>query len=189
MSAAGKRTAAGPPGQSPPPAKRGPVNDFDDMMDEIDDIFNDDDVPEAYMPDVDDEGAAAEPDLCEAGRNWLRPPVGNLQPGCDALGEFSYTFGTPCKLMHGRLVCHRCAHWATIFCSLASPSSDSCWWHELVGGMPLSSTLTCLGQCCVRLRSCSVSAAGSGLHCWAPTHGRVAHSGAAGASGAHVWGQ
>lgn len=50
--------------------------------------FNDEDVPEAYWPDGDEDGAAAaDPTLCEAGRNWLRAPVGNLQPGCDALGE------------------------------------------------------------------------------------------------------
>jgi hypothetical protein len=51
-------------------------------------MFNDDDMPEEYMPDAEEGSlAGAEPDLCEAGRNWLRPPVNNLQPGCDALGE------------------------------------------------------------------------------------------------------
>jgi len=78
--------AAGPP-SAPPLAKKGPISEFDDILDEADDIF-DDDVPDAFMPGVDDEeGAAAEPDLCEAGRNWLRPAPANLQPGCDALGE------------------------------------------------------------------------------------------------------
>ena len=87
MSGTGKRFASGP-GPSHP-AKRGPALDTfdDDMIDEAAD-FNDEDVPEAYWPDAEDDGAAAaDPTLCEAGRNWLRPPVGNLQPGCDALGE------------------------------------------------------------------------------------------------------
>lgn len=83
MSGVGKRPAGAPPGPSPPP-KRGPANEFDDLLEEADDMYADDDVPEAYMPDADD---AAEPDLCEAGRNWLRPAPANLQPGCDALGE------------------------------------------------------------------------------------------------------
>ncbi len=83
MNTGGKRMAAGPPGPSPPAAKRGPVNEFDDILDDRDDIFNDDDVPEDFMPDAE---GAAEPDLCEAGRNWLRPPPANLQPGRDALG-------------------------------------------------------------------------------------------------------
>lgn len=88
MSGAGKRMASGPPGPSPPLTKRGPANEaFDDLIDE-DDMFNDDDMPEEYMPDAEEGSlAGAEPDLCEAGRNWLRPPVNNLQPGCDALGE------------------------------------------------------------------------------------------------------
>ncbi|KAI8471465.1 MAG: DNA polymerase delta subunit one [Monoraphidium minutum] len=101
MSFAGKRNAAGPPGPSPPAAKRGPANEsFDDLIDEADDMFNDDDVPEAYMPD-DEEGGAPELDLCEAGRNWLRPAAPNLQPGCDALVfqqlEVDYTVGKPRK--------------------------------------------------------------------------------------------
>lgn len=86
--------AAGPPGPSPPPAKRGPVSEFDDILEDADDMF--DELPEAYMPDADDAdgsgaAAAAEPDLCEAGRNWLRPPVANLQPAVDALGERDVT--------------------------------------------------------------------------------------------------
>jgi hypothetical protein len=89
MSGFGKRTAAGPPGPSGPPAKRGPVSDFDDLLDEAEEFFNDDDVPEAYMPDADESaGGAPDPDLCEAGRNWLRPPVASLQPACDALGAW-----------------------------------------------------------------------------------------------------
>jgi hypothetical protein len=58
---------------------------LDDLIEEAEDVF-DDELPEAYMPDVDGGGDDPEPDLCEAGRNWLRPPPANLQPARDALG-------------------------------------------------------------------------------------------------------
>lgn len=80
-----KRPAPGAPGPHPPAPKRGPGNEFDDLIDEVDDMY-DDEVPDEYLPEA--EGALrAEPDLCEAGRNWLRPPPANLQPARDALGE------------------------------------------------------------------------------------------------------
>lgn len=85
MSGFGKRAAGGPP-SGPPPPKRGPANEsLDDLIEEAEDVF-DDELPEAYMPDVDGGGDDPEPDLCEAGRNWLRPPPANLQPARDALG-------------------------------------------------------------------------------------------------------
>jgi hypothetical protein len=92
MSGAGKRAAAGPPAGSTPPAKRGNAS-FDDFDDEPEEMFNDDDLPEAYMPEVDDGGADAQPELGESGRNWARPPVGSLQPGCDALGALRASRG------------------------------------------------------------------------------------------------
>lgn len=90
--AGGKRFAGHGPTPGPPPAKRGPATEFDDILEDADDMFNDDEVPDAYMPGGEDDGSGgAEPDLCEAGRNWLRPPPANLQPAVDALGAFFFS--------------------------------------------------------------------------------------------------
>lgn len=65
--------------QTGPAPKRGPISEFDDLIDE--------ELAEqeaAYLPDDIDE---ADPELGEAGRNWLRPPVAPLDPQKDSLGE------------------------------------------------------------------------------------------------------
>lgn len=67
--------------QGGPPAKRGPISEFDDMIEE--DLAGDD-AEAAYLPDDLDE---AEPDLGEAGRNWLRPSVTPMDSAKDSLGR------------------------------------------------------------------------------------------------------
>ena len=68
-----------PSGQSPPSRKR--ANADDDL---IEDFLNDDDVvPEVAAQDFLEEAV----DLGEAGRNWIRPPVAELDPTKDSLGE------------------------------------------------------------------------------------------------------
>lgn len=74
----GKRAAVQ---QQGPPPKRGPLSEFDDLIEE--DLAADDAAP-AYLPDDLDD---ADPQLGEAGRNWTRPPVAPLIPDTDALGE------------------------------------------------------------------------------------------------------
>jgi hypothetical protein len=67
--------------QAGPPAKRGPISEFDDLIEE--DLAGDD-AEAAFLPDDLDE---ADPDLGEAGRNWLRPPVPAMDEAKDSLGE------------------------------------------------------------------------------------------------------
>jgi hypothetical protein len=78
----GKRGAAAPPG-AVPAAKRGPVSDFDDL---IEDELAGDDVAPAYLPDDLDE---PDPELGEAGRNWQRPAPAQLDPAQDSLSAFA----------------------------------------------------------------------------------------------------
>lgn len=72
----GKRA---PAQQGGPVAKRGPISEFDDLIEE--ELA---DQEAAYLPDDLDE---ADPELGEAGRNWLRPTVAPLDPAKDSLGR------------------------------------------------------------------------------------------------------
>ncbi|WIA42723.1 hypothetical protein OEZ86_008668 [Tetradesmus obliquus] len=65
--------------QAGPPAKRGPISEFDDLIEE--DMAGDD-AEAAFLPDDLDE---ADPELGEAGRNWLRPPVPAMDAATDSL--------------------------------------------------------------------------------------------------------
>ena len=68
-----------PSGHGPPSRKR--ANEDNDL---IEDFLNDDDVdPEVAAQDFLEEAV----DLGEAGRNWIRPPVAELDPTKDSLGE------------------------------------------------------------------------------------------------------
>jgi hypothetical protein len=69
--------------QAGPPAKRGPISEFDDLIEE--DMAGDD-AEAAFLPDDLDE---ADPELGEAGRNWLRPPVPAMDAATDSLGKCS----------------------------------------------------------------------------------------------------
>lgn len=71
----GKRV---PAQQAGPATKRGPLSDFDDLIEE-----DTADQEAAYLPDDLDE---ADPELGEAGRNWTRPPVAPLDPSKNSLG-------------------------------------------------------------------------------------------------------
>lgn len=68
-----------PAQQTGPAAKRGPISDFDDLIEE--ELA---DQEAAYLPDDLDE---ADPELGEAGRNWLRPAVAPFDPATDSLGK------------------------------------------------------------------------------------------------------
>jgi hypothetical protein len=67
--------------QAGPPPKRGPISEFDDLIEE--DLAGDD-AEAAFLPDDLDE---ADPELGEAGRNWTRPPVPAMDAAKDSLGE------------------------------------------------------------------------------------------------------
>lgn len=69
--------------QAGPPPKRGPISEFDDLIEE--DLAGDD-AEAAMLPDDLDE---ADPELGEAGRNWTRPPVPDMDAAKDSLGEHS----------------------------------------------------------------------------------------------------
>lgn len=74
----GKRV---PSMQTGPAAKRGPMDEFDDLIEE--DLDNE--MPAQLLPD--DLGEADVP-LAEAGRNWTRPPVTPLNRATQSLGGF-----------------------------------------------------------------------------------------------------
>eukprot|EP00882_Tetradesmus_deserticola_P012278 GHRQ01013012.1.p1 GENE.GHRQ01013012.1~~GHRQ01013012.1.p1 ORF type:complete len:524 (+),score=217.75 GHRQ01013012.1:79-1650(+) len=72
----GKRSSSQQVGPLP---KRGPISDFDDLIEEE---LAGDDAEAAFLPDDLDE---EDPELGEAGRNWLRPPVPAMDAAKDSL--------------------------------------------------------------------------------------------------------
>eukprot|EP00877_Chromochloris_zofingiensis_P014352 jgi/Chrzof1/9170/Cz03g38170.t1 len=89
----GKRV---PSMQTGPAAKRGPMDEFDDLIEE--DLDNE--MPAQLLPD--DLGEADVP-LAEAGRNWTRPPVTPLNRATQSLVfqqlEVDYCIGKPRQQM------------------------------------------------------------------------------------------
>jgi hypothetical protein len=85
----GKRSSTQQAGPAP---KRGPISEFDDLIEE--DLAGDD-AEAAFLPDDLDE---ADPELGEAGRNWTRPPVPAMDAAKDSLGKLS---SMEASLLHG----------------------------------------------------------------------------------------